>query len=244
MRKFYAVIIGTEILLGRRVDKHFEFLKNALAQRGFELSGSFVVKDDEILLQNVFSLFANDKEAVIFCFGGIGATPDDLTRQVCAKVFTNEPLKEHIEAKKLIEQTYKDEAYPHRIQMANLPLHAKLLKNVVNNVPGFSLEDRLFFMPGFPQMSHPMVIQALDLYIGENKITKLTCKKKVFAKENDLLEFMQNLPPQIELSSLPHLEKDNSYVEIMLRSEDINSLNLCCEKLQNLLKDKNIKFEN
>ncbi|MFY4783766.1 competence/damage-inducible protein A, partial [Aliarcobacter butzleri] len=67
----------------------------------------------------------------------------------------------HEEAITNIIHQFKDDAYPHRINMAYLPIDAKLLKNVVNNVSGFDLEDRFIFTPGFPSMSQAMVIEAL-----------------------------------------------------------------------------------
>jgi len=78
---FYAVIIGTEILNGRRADKHFEFLQNELAKYGHELFASFIIKDDKKLIQNCYRLIQADQNAVMFSFGGIGSTPDDLTRK-------------------------------------------------------------------------------------------------------------------------------------------------------------------
>lgn len=243
MQKFYAVIIGSEILQGRRVDKHFEFVKNELAKRDLELSGSFVVKDDKDLLREVFLLIKNQKNAYMFCFGGIGATPDDLTREISSEVFTSKPLTQNKQALKLIEDEFKKDAYPYRVKMANLPTNAKLLKNVINNVPGYSLEDRLFFMPGFPQMSHPMFLQALDLYVKRNEKRLFISKFRVFTKENDLVGFMEELPKDIELSSLPHHDTSFS-VEIMLRCYDRTLLEKWSETLELLLQSKNINYKN
>ena len=75
---FYACIIGSEILNGRRVDKHFEFLKNELQKYGHDLFASFIIKDNEDLIRNTYKLIKDDKQSVMFSFGGIGATPDDL----------------------------------------------------------------------------------------------------------------------------------------------------------------------
>ena len=61
-------------------------------------------------------------------FWWIGATPDDFTRQIAADAFTNSQMEFHEEAKKRIENRFKDEAYPHRVNMAYLPINAKLLK--------------------------------------------------------------------------------------------------------------------
>jgi len=68
---FYAITTGTEILNGRRVDKHFEFLKNELSLYGHELFASLVIKDDKTLIANSFEMVKKDPEAVLFCFGGI-----------------------------------------------------------------------------------------------------------------------------------------------------------------------------
>src|SRR5690606_5849628 len=101
---------------------------------------------------------------VMFCFGGIGATPDDYTRKVAAEAFTQGKMSYHEEAKSRIIKQFKEEAYPYRIEMSHLPVGAKLLDNVVNNVAGFYLENRYFFTPGFPSMSQAMVLQALNSY--------------------------------------------------------------------------------
>ncbi|HFB54144.1 MAG TPA: competence/damage-inducible protein A, partial [Sulfurimonas autotrophica] len=72
--KFYLVIIGTEILNGRREDKHFTFVRDELAKYGHELFASFVIKDDVALIEHTYTLIKEDKEAVMFSFGGIGST--------------------------------------------------------------------------------------------------------------------------------------------------------------------------
>jgi len=154
---FYAVIIGTEILNDRRKDKHFDFIKNELAKYGHELFSCFIIKDDKELMKQVYRLIKNDPESVMFSFGGIGSTPDDLTREISAEIFTSKPLQTNEKFKQDIIDRFADEAYPHRINMANLPVNAKLIYNPVNNMSAYSLEDKFFFVPGFPSMSHPML---------------------------------------------------------------------------------------
>ena len=85
---FYSVIIGTELLNGRRKDAHFAFLNQELLKRGWEHKASFVIEDDKELMLKIFNLIKSDEHSVMFCFGGIGATPDDFTRQIAADAFT------------------------------------------------------------------------------------------------------------------------------------------------------------
>ena len=217
---FYSVIIGTELLNGRRKDAHFSFLNEQLLKRGWEHKASFVIADDTQLMLNIFNLIKSDPNSVMFCFGGIGATPDDYTREVSANAFTDGKMEFHEEAKKRIINQFGKEAYPHRINMAYLPINAKLLKNVVNNVAGFYLEDRFFFTPGFPSMSQAMVIEALDKHYTKSDIQKYRKVMTINASENDLIDTMKKIPSHIELSSLPKILGDKRKVVISLAGYD------------------------
>ena len=217
---FYSVIIGTELLNGRRKDAHFAFLNQQLLSRGWEQKASFVINDDTNLMENIFNLIKNDPNSVMFCFGGIGATPDDYTREVAGKVFTSGAMEFHEEAKNRIINQFAGEAYPHRINMAYLPINAKLLTNVVNNVAGFYLEDRFFFTPGFPSMSQAMVFEALDKLYPKSDIQKYRKVMTINASENDLIDTMQKIPENIDLSSLPKILGDKRKVVISLAGYD------------------------
>ena len=217
---FYSVIIGTELLNGRRNDAHFLFLNQELLKRGWEQKASFVIADDTNLMLNIFNLIKRDPNSVMFCFGGIGSTPDDYTRQIAANAFTNGAMEFHETALENILTKFGQEAYPHRINMAYLPINAKLLKNVVNNVAGFYLEDRFFFTPGFPSMSQAMVIEALDKLYPKSDIQKYRKVMTINASENDLIYTMQKIPENIDLSSLPKILGDKRKVVISLAGYD------------------------
>ena len=236
---FYSVIIGTELLNGRRKDAHFSFLNQQLLSRGWEQKASFVINDDTNLMENIFNLIKSDPNSVMFCFGGIGATPDDYTREVAGKVFTNGKMEFHEEAKSRIINQFGDEAYPHRINMAYLPINAKLLTNVVNNVAGFYLEDRFFFTPGFPSMSQAMVIEALDNLYPKSDIQKYRRVMTIDASENDLIYTMQKIPENIDLSSLPKILGDKRKVVISLAGYDKDEV----EKYFGMFVDYCLEFE-
>jgi molybdopterin-biosynthesis enzyme MoeA-like protein len=238
----YAVIIGTEILNGRREDKHFSFLKNKLLEYGYELYASFVIKDDEKLILNTYEMIKNDKNSIMFSFGGIGSTPDDLTRDIASKVFKNSKPIRHKKFFNDIIEKFGDEAYPHRIHMADLPPNSKLLKNPINNMSGFYLDDRYFFMPGFPQMSHPMVEDILKNILGKN-ISKHRLTLKAKTSENTLISLMQQTPKEIELSSLPILNGNIKEVELSLSATSYDMLNKEFKRYINFLKENNIKYE-
>ncbi len=212
VKNFYSVIIGTELLNGRRSDAHFEFINGELQKRGWEHKGSFIIADDVELMEATYKLIRDDKNSVMFSFGGIGATPDDHTREIASKVFRDGKMAIQEEAKALIVERFKERAFPNRINMAFLPIGAKLLKNPINRVPGFYLDERFFFVPGFPEMAQAMVVEALDSFFSKN-IKKFRKGLYIEQSEESLIEFMKTLPKELELSSLPIMKRidDSSY---------------------------------
>lgn len=238
---FYAVIIGSELLNGRRVDSHFKFLNDELLKRGWEQKASFVIKDEPSFIEDVFKLVKNDPDAVMFSFGGIGATPDDYTRVAAANVFRDGKMEINAGAKKCIIGKFGDEAYPHRINMANLPLNAGLLKNVVTNVPGFYVDQKYFFVPGFPSMAQSMIIEALDKFYPQNK-KKTRYSLKAFCSENDIIDTMNKVPQGIDVSSLPQIHDDKRAVVISVASYDKDEATEYFNLFVKFFEDKKIKF--
>jgi len=238
---FYTVIIGTEILNGRRQDKHFEFVKNELARYGHELFASFVIKDDVDLITRTYEMIKADKDSIMFSFGGIGSTPDDLTREIASKVFRNSPLITHKKFKEDVIKQFGEGAYPHRIHMADLPPNVELLFNPVNNMSGFALDKRFFFVPGFPSMAHPMIDAVIEKYFSHGK-KKYRYTLLANTSEETLITLMQKLPKNIELSSLPIFIDGKPNVELSLSGENKEEIEHYFELFKNELKSKKINY--
>ncbi len=239
---FYSVIIGTELLNGRRRDSHFAFLNEALRKRGWEHKANFVIKDEVVLLEEVYKLIQKDPHAVMFSFGGIGSTPDDFTREIAAKAFTGEGLVRHKEAEKIILETLKERAYPHPVKMADLPKGAKLIENPVNKMPGFQLHDRYFFVPGFPEMAHPMIEQVLETFYPQN-VQKYSCNFIVEGSEAMLIDIMEQLPKDLELSCLPAFDGEKRTAEIYLADIDEAKVKKWCTFFKEELHKIRLKFK-
>ena len=157
---FGGYIIGDEILVGKREDKHLAFLIGALAKRGLRVAWAHYLGDDPARLTAALTRsFASSD--VVFSFGGIGATPDDHTRQ-CAAAALGVPLELHTEAEREIRGRFPGaEATPQRLAMGEFPRGATIIPNPVNRIPGFSVREH-YFVPGFPQMAWPMIEWVLD----------------------------------------------------------------------------------
>ncbi len=219
---FFALIIGTEILNRRRDDKHFDFVSRQLLARGHTLTGAFVIEDDPALIVQTIRFIAAQPGAVLFSFGGIGSTPDDHTRKCAAIALRDGTLRTHEEAHALIAERLKTLAIPngrYPLQMAELPRGAKLLDNPVNHMPAFYLDDRYFFMPGFPEMSHPMVTHILETHFDDaHPLHRRTLT--AHCRETELIEVMEQMPKGVEFSSLPKLDSDGYRTTISVASRD------------------------
>jgi len=238
---FFTLIIGTEILNQRRTDKHFDFVARTLAAKGIKLTGSFIIEDDPALIIQTIKFIAAQPNPILFSFGGIGSTPDDHTRKCAAIALKDGLLRVHQEAKQIIEEVLGKDAYPHPIKMAELPKGAKLLDNPVNKMPAFSLDERYFFMPGFPEMSHPMVERIIEKLLPETKIY-YRYTLTALCKENVLIEIMEKMPKDVEFSSLPKLYNDGWKVSISVASHYKKKAQKAFQQYIDLLEKKQIRY--
>ncbi len=167
------IIIGDEILSGRRQDKHLTKAIELLGERGMGVDWVRYVGDspERITADLRHALDSGD---VVFSFGGIGATPDDHTR-ACAAQAVGRPLVLHPEARPLILSRCRQIAEQEgrafepdspdtlrRLQMGEFPEGARIIPNPYNQIPGFSLNGTVHFVPGFPVMAWPMMAWVLD----------------------------------------------------------------------------------
>lgn len=208
---FGLIVIGDEILNGRRHDRHLEGIGKLLRERGFRLGWLRILPDDPDYLAAELGRTMAEGQPVFSC-GGIGATPDDFTR-ACAARAARVPQVRHPEALALIEERFGEAAYPHRVRMADIPEGSALIPNPYNRIPGFSIREH-YFVPGFPDMAHPMAAWVLDTYYaGQGVRERQLAVRASGATETDLMPLLQRLDgryPDAKLFSLPRLGAQHS----------------------------------
>jgi len=219
---FGLIIIGDEILSGKREDKHLPKVIELLHARGLSLAWARYVGDDRPLITAALrDAFASGD--VVFCCGGIGATPDDHTRQ-CAAAALGVPLALHPRAKELILERMRDIATEqglpyepdkpdnvHRLNMGVFPEGAQIVPNPYNKIPGFSVGS-VHFVPGFPVMAHPMIEWLLDtsyasLHGGHAlRERSLIVFGSMEATLTPLMEAIERGHPGVRVFSLPSVD--------------------------------------
>ncbi|MCB1915371.1 MAG: competence/damage-inducible protein A [Rhodocyclaceae bacterium] len=203
---FGALIIGDEILSGRRQDRHLTQLIELLSARGLRLAWARYAGDEPArLTATLRETFATGD--VVFSFGGIGATPDDHTRQ-CAAAALGRELALHPEAEREIRAQFGADTTEHRLRMGVFPRGSEIIPNPYNRIPGFSLQDH-FFVPGFPVMAWPMVEWVLDGHFASLHNRDDYTEQAIVvweAMEGRLVDLMERITadfPALTLFSLP-----------------------------------------
>ena len=222
---FGLIIIGDEILSGKRADKHLAKAIELLGARGLQVAYADYVGDSpQRITATLQRAFASGD--VVFSFGGIGATPDDHTRQ-CAANALQRPLQLHPEAKRLIQERMQDvarekgEAYEperddnqHRLNMGMFPQGSDIIPNPYNKIPGFSVfgeRGGVHFVPGFPVMSWPMVEWVLETHYPGLFVKGAWVEQSVIvfgAMEATLTPLMEAIERQhpVKVFSLPSVD--------------------------------------
>jgi molybdopterin-biosynthesis enzyme MoeA-like protein len=218
-RRFGLIVIGDEILSGRRQDKHMSKLIELLNERGLSLSwAKYVADDPEQITATLKESFASGD--VVFSTGGIGATPDDHTRQ-CAALALGTKIQLHPKAKELIAGRIQSTAEgdpikadlntpenQHRFKMGEFPIGSEIIPNPYNQIPGFRIQEH-HFVPGFPVMAAPMMAWCLDahyknLFHQENWAERsFIVPKGVESALTPLMERVEANFPGVKVFSLP-----------------------------------------
>ena len=216
------IIVGDEILSGKRQDKHLPKVIELLGARGLTLNWARYVGDDRPRitadLQHAFG--SGD---LVFSCGGIGATPDDHTRQ-CAAAALGVELALHPQARDLILERMRDVAAEqglpyepdradnqHRLNMGVFPAGASIIPNPYNKIAGFSVRD-VHFVPGFPVMAWPMIEWVLDQRYAHLHRSERTPERSVIvfgAMEASLTPLMEDIEARfagIKVFSLPSVD--------------------------------------
>ncbi|MFY7984717.1 MAG: competence/damage-inducible protein A [Burkholderiaceae bacterium] len=220
--EFGLVIVGDEILSGKRADKHMPKVIELLSARGLQLAWADYVGDSPERITATLAR-AFDAGMPVFSCGGIGATPDDHTRQCAAKAL-GVPLALHPEAAALIRERMQDVAREqgvayepdradnlHRLNMGVFPEGARIIPNPYNKIAGFSVAD-VHFVPGFPVMAWPMIEWVLDTQYRHLFRQQAYLEKSVIvfgaveAALTPLMEEVERDHPAIKVFSLPSVD--------------------------------------
>ncbi|MBD3163113.1 MAG: competence/damage-inducible protein A, partial [Candidatus Latescibacteria bacterium] len=141
--------IGGEILSGRTNDTNFLYLARGLRARGLECRWHTVVGDDRETLSAAL-VEALARASIVVTTGGLGATPDDVTRKVISTALRRQLVLREDLLERIAERYARAgrSAPPNLQAQALVPFGAELIENEVGVAPGLRLqteEGRLLY---------------------------------------------------------------------------------------------------
>ena len=172
-----TIAIGSELLLGGRMDTNSLFVADRLATCGVELRYKTIVGDDLSDMVAVLKAAARRARVVIIT-GGLGPTIDDLTREAVAQATGQRLSRRKTALDGMIARLAELGRTPTKAQFrqAMIPAGADIVSNPVGTAPGFVLLWKGTFiaaLPGVPREMEPMihdgVLPRLQAWMGRHK---------------------------------------------------------------------------
>ncbi|MDR2853144.1 MAG: competence/damage-inducible protein A [Burkholderiaceae bacterium] len=255
------IVIGDEILSGKRTDKHMPKVIDLLAARNLSLGWAEYLSDTpERITAALMRAFTSGD--IVFSTGGIGATPDDHTRQ-CAAAALGVPLTLHPQAEALIRQRMQDTAREqgvpyqpdrpdnlHRLNMGRFPENAQIIPNPYNKIPGFSVRD-VHFLPGFPVMAWPMIEWVLDHRYPHLCARGARAQERsvivlgsIEARLTPLMQAIERDHPGIKVFSLPSVDHPQygAHIDLGVKGPAGTALEAAYAQMLTALRTMNIKL--
>ena len=245
MKTIGIIIIGDEILSGKRQDKHLSKTITTLKSHGLDLSYARYIGDEpERIVATLKETMATDH--LIFCFGGIGATPDDYTRQ-CAATALGVALHAHPDAVASMMAKANFAMTPNRLKMAEFPIGATIIPNPYNQIAAFSCGDH-HFLPGFPEMAWPMMEWVLETKYA-HLFNQVAFSEEIIviheAGESNLIDAMDRIVagfPTTKLSSLPQNLAAGRIIELSIRG-DHAQVPIAMQQMKNEINNLGFRFD-
>ncbi len=201
------IIVGNEILCGRTLDTNSHWIAKKLYELGIRVGCIATIADVEEKIAQTVRDLSREHDYVIVT-GGIGPTPDDVTRQAVATAF-NRGLATNPEAERIIRERYRENMNPYRLAMARLPEGSELIRNRSFAAPGFRIEN-VFVFPGVPQLMQEM----FDEILPSLETTEFFEREiPAYLPESEFSQVLYSLPkrPDVSIGSYPKMHDDGRW---------------------------------
>lgn len=240
------VFVGTEILLGNIVNTNGAFLAEKCAELGLSCYYQTVVGDNEERMKETFQLALSRSDIVIAC-GGLGPTPDDLTKEVAAEVMEM-PLREDPHTREWIEEYFRNSQWKeipdNNWKQEQVPEGALVLDNKNGTAPGLVMEKNkksMILLPGPPNEMIPLFTEQVMPYLGEKQPEVIYSKMVKLAGigESRVAEQIQDL---IEKQTNPTLatyaKTGEVHLRVTARAENVKAAKKLLKPLIKELKER------
>jgi nicotinamide-nucleotide amidase len=228
--RFDLIVIGNELLNGKIQDINTHFLASSLTKAGHELGKVQIIQDSPREFKQALQSSIENSD-IILTSGGLGPTPDDLTKNMLASYF-NKKIIYSEEAFKVTTQHYDlagREYNTEKIDYHNIPEDFFPLRNPTGYAPGLGYKfksKRIYSLPGVPLEFQSMFTEEIlpTIPSQENIIKHFIIKTWKIPEAKIFQELCPSLWADLEyfgeVSSLPHVLGVDIGVRIKAHSEN------------------------
>jgi molybdenum cofactor synthesis domain-containing protein len=226
------VILGDEVLKGETKEANIAYMLPLLNEWGAETVLCAILPDDVGVVVRHLRAYLEEADLLILT-GGIGPTPDDITRDAVAEV-AGVPLVLHPEVKAALEaHPYKGANAQYRLLMAHVPQGATLIPNPLSPAPGF-FTHRMAVFPGIPRMLQAMFGWVKPLVSGARR-SRVTLYS--MAPESSYAGIMREAMeafPDVGIGSYPMSEGEYR-VRVVFRGREFDRTSACAARFEERL---------
>jgi molybdenum cofactor synthesis domain-containing protein len=221
-RTAVVLTVGNEIVCGDVENTNAPWLARRLATLGIEVKLAAAVRDDVDEIA-AFLRAESPRADLLFVTGGLGGTPDDITREAVAAAFDVPCEEVGPLAAELRDRFGPRGLGEYAARWACLPRNAEPIANPLGGAPGFVLENVHVF-PGLPREMEAMFDSIADRFRGR---PIGTWRRKYRTGEGHIVSVLEEATrrhPAVAVGSYPRFLDDGPEVEVVLKSSDDEAL--------------------
>jgi molybdenum cofactor synthesis domain-containing protein len=213
--------IGNELVSGDVENTNASWLEHRLEALGIKVLIAAAVPDEAEQIVD-FVRYESPRVDHLVVTGGLGGTPDDITREALAIAF--EAPQEVVEPLAADLRTRFRGAPEYAARWAALPRGSRPLDNPLGGAPGFKIENA-WVLPGLPSEMRAM----FDLYAHELEGNRPieSWRKRYRTRESIIASALEHATrnwPDVSVGSYPTFEDSGPEVEVVLKSADPEAL--------------------
>ena len=213
--------IGNELVSGDVPNTNASWLAKRLAPLGVSVRMLAAVPDE---IEQIAEFVRDEAPRVDFLLvtGGLGGTPDDLTREAIAHAFGVEQVEDADLAEGL--RTSFTRAPDYAARWAHLPAGSRALANPLGGAPGFAIEN-VYVMPGLPSEMEAMFVHIAEEFRAGSPIS--AGRQTYRTHESDIAPALIGAGerwPHVLIGSYPSFGPEGAVVEIVVKSSDAGEL--------------------
>jgi len=228
-----VLTVGNEIVSGDTENTNASWLSRRLASLGVEVKLVAAVRDDVDEIA-AFLCAERPRADYVFVTGGLGGTPDDLTREAVAAAF-DVPCEEIVDVAAELRKRFEHRGLSdYAARWANLPRGAEPIPNPLGGAPGFILEN-VHVVPGLPREMEAMFDSIADRFQGRPIASWRRRYRTGEGQIVGVLEEAVRLHPSVTVGSYPRFLADGPEVEVVLKSADDKALARATEWVEGAL---------